>query len=485
MSGRAEGRRQRAPTGHPGAGDHDAGRSCVRRAGSSPNVRDTATGRLVRHSYLAAFDRATGAWISTFRPQLDGTVWDLTVANGRLVVAGQFTNINGVAGTSALVALDPRTGQVDTGWRASLAVSGTTARPLARALDVEGEWIYVGGNFTQVTGAAGTVAGRSSRSGVGGHRESGHTIPPECGRRALRRRRGERCRAGGRGIERHQRRAPDGVGTVNAADGAVIGGLAEPLWTTATLSRRYQQAVLAVGGRGLAGRLGAQRARLRGERLPVAPELRDRRSGGRHAGIRSRRRNDPPGEPWRTSWIYTDATAWPSLQGYSRTDVYNWIGAFDATTHQYDRDFVPSLRSAYSEGAWELHTDVDGCVWFGGDFLGGPYVNGQRQYLEGFSKFCPRDTVAPTVPVAQATLATGGVRVTWTPASDDRGGALGYEILRNDRVVSPLVYGTSYTDPGGSPCGPVLRAVGRCRRQPIGNHVGAGGGGRPQTDHAA
>ncbi len=120
-------------------------------------------------------------------------------------------------------------------------------------------------------------------------------------------------------------------------------------------------------------------------------------------------------------------------------------------TREYDRDFVPSLRSAYSEGAWELHTDVDGCVWFGGDFLGGPFVNGQRQYLEGFSKFCRRDTVAPSVPAASATLATGGVRLSWAPASDDRPGALGYEVLRNDRVVSPLVYGTSYTDPGGSP----------------------------------
>ncbi len=78
-------------------------------------------------------------------------------------------------------------------------------------------------------------------------------------------------------------------------------------------------------------------------------------------------------------------------------------------------------------------------------------MNGQRQYLEGFSKFCPRDTSAPSTPAALATLAAGGVRLTWSPAADDRNGTLGYEILRNDRVVSPLVYGTSYTDPGGSP----------------------------------
>ena len=418
--------------------------------GKFSDVRDTATGGLVRHSYLAAFDRATGAWISTFRPQLDGTVWDLTVANGRLIVAGQFTNINGVAGTSALAALDPRSGQVDTGWRASLTVSGTTARPLARALDVEGEWIYVGGNFTQVTGAAGTVAvGRLARvsaatgnpdtrfrpnvAGVPYDVDAANGVVQVVG--AL---------SGINGALR------TGVGTVNAADGAVIGGLAEPLWTTATLSRRYQQAVLAVDGEVWQGGsehnvhvYSASDYRLL-QSYVTADQGGDTQAFARAGGtiLQGSHAN---------AWIYTDATAWPSLQGYSRTDVYNWIGAFDATTHQYDRDFVPSLRSAYSEGAWELHTDVDGCVWFGGDFLGGPYVNGQRQYLEGFSKFCQRDTVAPTVPVAQATLAPGGVRLTWTPASDARGGALGYEILRNDRVVSPLLYGTSYTDPGGSP----------------------------------
>ncbi len=166
--------------------------------GKFSDVRDTATGGLVRHSYLAAFDRRTGAWINTFRPVLDGTVWDLAVANGRLVVAGQFTNIDGVAGTSGLAALDPRTGAVDPGWRASLAVSGTTARPLARALDVEGEWIYVGGNFSQITGPVGRRPSRSSRPGLGGHREPGHPVPTECRRRALRRRRGEWRRPGRR-----------------------------------------------------------------------------------------------------------------------------------------------------------------------------------------------------------------------------------------------------------------------------------------------
>ncbi len=85
--------------------------------GKFSQVRDASTGQLVNHSYLAAFDRATGAWISSFRPRLDGTVWDLAVADGRLIVGGQFTNVDAVAGTQGVAALDPITGAVDPVWR--------------------------------------------------------------------------------------------------------------------------------------------------------------------------------------------------------------------------------------------------------------------------------------------------------------------------------------------------------------------------------
>jgi len=54
---------------------------------------------------VMAFDRNTGAWISSFDPDLDGTVWDLKVVGGRLIVAGQFTNVNGEGLTAGLAAL--------------------------------------------------------------------------------------------------------------------------------------------------------------------------------------------------------------------------------------------------------------------------------------------------------------------------------------------------------------------------------------------
>jgi chitodextrinase len=42
-----------------------------------------------------------------------------------------------------------------------------------------------------------------------------------------------------------------------------------------------------------------------------------------------------------------------------------------------------------------------------------------------------------------------GVRLDWQASTDDRPGYIGYEILRNDRVISPLVYGRSFIDTGG------------------------------------
>ena len=38
----------------------------------------------------------------------------------------------------------------------------------------------------------------------------------------------------------------------------------------------------------------------------------------------------------------------------------------------------------------------------------------------------------------------------WTPSTDDRAGFLGYEVLRNDRVISPLLYASSFVDPTGT-----------------------------------
>ena len=356
--------------------------------GKFSRVRDASTGQLVDHSYLAAFDRSSGAWISSFRPQLDGTVWDVEIVDGRLIVAGQFTNVDGAANTQGLAALDPITGAVDPTWQASLTLGGTTVRPVAYTLDREGDSIYVGGNFNRIAGPTRSLSmGRLAKVSVvdgdpdRSFRPNVDGVPFDVD--AV----GDTVQVVGRfnGVNGVARRS---VATLTAATGDMIPGLAEEVWTTSNNTRRYQFAVLDLGDEVWNGGSEHDTQVYRASDHQYLKGFVTTDQGGDTQVIQLSGDKVMQGSHGN-AWIYTDATSWPSVNDYSRTDVYNWIGMFDPVTREYERDWVPGLGSAYTAGAWALHTDADGCLWFGGDMLGGPFVNGQRQYLESFSKFCP------------------------------------------------------------------------------------------------
>lgn len=100
--------------------------------------------------YLAAFDATTGRWIDWWRPALNRPAWALDVtADGSLLVGGEFTTVNG-AERSAMVALDPRTGQTDPRFTAQLTRPNTTAAPVVRDFYRDGARMYVAGNFSRV-----------------------------------------------------------------------------------------------------------------------------------------------------------------------------------------------------------------------------------------------------------------------------------------------------------------------------------------------
>ncbi len=420
--------------------------------GKFAQVRDTASGNLVDHPYLAAFDRATGAWISSFDPDLDGTVWDLAIADGKLIVAGQFTNVDGAPLTAGLAALDPISGTVVPGWTASLELGGSSQRPLARTIDVEGDSIYVGGNFSAVRQSASIVRSRGRLARLSASTgSSNNTFLPNVDGVPY-----DIDAADGRvyvvgkifGINQG---GFNGVGVVDWTNGAIVPGMNAPVQTAGNASRQYQQAVVAVDGEIWQG---GSEHNVHAYGSAAYQYLKGYVTSNRGGDTQAFAEND--GVVYQGShanaWIYHDATRWPGLDNYTRADDYKWLGAFDTSTREYDRNWVPSLDSGYSEGTWAMHTDDAGCTWFGGDFVGGPYVGGQRQYLEGFSRFCQRDIQAPTVPTnASADVdAGGGVKVSWSQSTDDFPGFIGYEVLRNDRVISPLVYGSNHVDPAGT-----------------------------------
>lgn len=112
----------------------------------------TNEGVLYDQPVIAAFDAMTGVWIDTFTPDLNGgAVYALQASSDgtRLFVGGDF-NAYGTANVKGLVALDPITGSVDWGFRAR--VSGGS-QPTVKALDLEGDWLYVAGEFDALKSA--------------------------------------------------------------------------------------------------------------------------------------------------------------------------------------------------------------------------------------------------------------------------------------------------------------------------------------------
>ncbi len=402
-------------------------------------------------SYLAAFDRQTGAWIDTFRPDVDGPVWDMAITpTGRLVIAGQFTSVDGESGTEGLAALDPLTGAVVDGWRADVSIGG--GRALVRALDVEGDWIYVGGVFSRIEGGAGrTVASvqNLARVAVADGRPSVAAFVPRVeGTVVDVDATPTRIYAAGHisAVNGVRRRS---LAVLNPVDGTLVGGLGSIVQTSTVPSNQYMQGVLEVGStvwiNGSQHNLQAYR---RADLGLVRSWVNEPHGDGQalavvngivYSGSHANRR----------TFVYTDVASWPPIEPGSRIDAISWIGAFDSWSKDYVKGFVPDVGTSEGEGAWELFVDSRRCLWAGGDFSRGSVVDGVTRYAAGFVKFCPVDDVVPSTPTnpTHAVSATG-VRLTWGVSTDDRPGVT-YEVLRNGRVVATGLTGTAWNDPAG------------------------------------
>ncbi len=165
------------------------------------------------YRYLAAFDAATGALDTSFRPAPDKPVRDLitdgsalfvggefatfgsvsrpkvaklsaagvldptflpkapnalvsalALDGGQLYLGGAFTTLGGTKGTavSRVARLDAVTGAVDTSWLPTIANTTRTDAPSVRTLTVGGGAAYIGGYFQQVNGAPRRSAARVS-----------------------------------------------------------------------------------------------------------------------------------------------------------------------------------------------------------------------------------------------------------------------------------------------------------------------------------
>lgn len=113
-------------------------------AGQFKNV-----GGVTGTSYLIKVDPVTGAVISTFAPGVNGMVYDLHLANGKLYVGGTFTKIRNMVRTNFAV-VDTTTGKaVGADVPFTAAATGTT-RVMRFDATPDGRKLVVIGNFTRV-----------------------------------------------------------------------------------------------------------------------------------------------------------------------------------------------------------------------------------------------------------------------------------------------------------------------------------------------
>ena len=416
-------------------------------------VQQGAAGVKHLQSYLAAFNVDTGGWVSSFHPTLNGTVWDLqALPNGNLLVGGEFTRANGAPNTTALAELNPTTGATVPTWKSHVAyVSSTGEAAQVKAIDVQGQWAYLGGKFNRIyNGATAITDGRVARVKVADGTPDG-TWKPNLNGSVIdldASARGDRVYLSGYFTTINGRSSPNEGAVSTAAGAPFVTGLS-PWVPSIGSTKRYQQAVREYGDYVWLG--GSEH---------ILSEY-DRATFTRQHSVITKQGGDFQAIAQINGVIYAGCHcgnyAYQDTYNFtnpipSAADVHNvrYIVAVNAATGQLESDFwINALGTRGGYGAWELQPDPNGCLWFGGDFTRGSFVNGAYEWLGGFGKVCPRDTVAPSVPqnLAVATVASG-VTVSWTASTDNSGAAPHYEVLRGDRVIA-TTNATSYPDTTG------------------------------------
>jgi hypothetical protein len=114
--------------------------------GNFEQVQEAGSTKTIARHNLFAFDAGTGKIDTTFVPKVDGTVYALqSGTSGSVYVAGSFTNTNGAA-LGGLTKLSVATGKAVSGFNARIG-HGLVFDMIRR-----GSHVYVGGEFTTIAG---------------------------------------------------------------------------------------------------------------------------------------------------------------------------------------------------------------------------------------------------------------------------------------------------------------------------------------------
>ncbi|MDY3048274.1 MAG: fibrinogen-like YCDxxxxGGGW domain-containing protein [Rothia sp. (in: high G+C Gram-positive bacteria)] len=416
-------------------------------------VENAASGERVQQKFLAGYDVNTGELVRTFMPQLNGQVKSLAaLPNGTLAVGGEFTQVNGqpVAG---LVILNPVTGQIDTSYNLKIENRGAGAITSAKTLDVQGDYLYIGGAFTHIINPANGAAGYSRNAA----RFSFSKNAPDASWR------------------------PYLNGTVNgisaSADGATVA--AAGFFSEVNGTRSWKLAQMSSSNNGnLAATWNWEPSFPVVQRQGFQHDVEDVGASVWTAGTEHLvSQYTKPGMARKSSgitleggdfqdlfmdqkngviyaschcgnYLYEGSNTWMSPwqnSGFFNLHSIRLSAAFDAQSGRVLGEFAPNIRGPRGDGVWEQFVDSTGTLWLGGDINRSMGASGMQNTV-GFAKFAARDITPPATPSnLKVTTDSSTDQLTWSSA----GKGVTYQILRNNRVIAStteLTYSVAHQD---------------------------------------
>ena len=373
------------------------------------NVKEDKNAAPIQQSFVAAFDVRTGEWIDTWRPTVDRIVYSLADYNGKLLVGGEFEQVNAQSRTG-LVALDPLTGAIDPTFAGYVERPWSDLRAMVRDIKVHGDNIYVVGNFSHLNGAAGvrTRVYKAARL-IGGTGQVDTSWKPEV------------TGSGAWAVDTNPAETEvyltgffSGVNgeantgnfhTVNTTDGATVAGKIDlPRNYTVSQPEMFDVAygdgnVFVSGEQHIVEVLRESDQQLLGYHTTGAGNNGFEWTGGFAGG--AFQSADHIGE-WVVAGCHcTYSTRNGNVNHYSsytgRRTTQRLFMIYDADSGRLHEEFEADVHSP-RDGTWTATGDPFGCLWVGGDFHVGGVDHGQSRWLGGIARFCPTD-FDPKAPV--------------------------------------------------------------------------------------
>lgn len=407
--------------------------------GNFAKVQRGSAGESVAQPALAAFDRSTGEFLRDFAPTFNGQVKALlALPNGKLLAGGEFTQVNGQNAVGTVL-LDPATGQIDPSWNLQIQnrINGGVTR--VRSMDLQGDYIYIGGNFTHLTGGpnAKRSYGRNAARVTWNNSTPDNSWNPEFNGGVMdldAAADGTRVYIGGFFSRSKQVHVNISAAVVQSAAGAEP---VDPNWapTWSYASKSYIQTAVDAGDRFYFGGsehllFGYDAATLTRQSGSIT------RAGGDFQASAFNGQSMVVAGCHCNNFNYQDAYSWPNPgDTWTQADSIKWLGAWDAASGDYLPAFNPVRLRSSNGGLWGVFVASDGTVWAGGDFTGAATAPGRSTWAGGFVRFPLNDSSAPAAPsnLALTGIDESKVKLSWQASAES---GVSYEILRDDRVIA-------------------------------------------------